>query len=356
MPATIQDVARAARVSPATVSRVLNGRQDVDAAMAARVRTAVTALNYRPNGLARGLRRRATMVVGVIISDVTNPFFTSMVRGVEDGAQDAGYSVVLANSDEDLAKEGRYMEVAAAEQFAGVVLSAASASQTDASVLLEYNIPIVTVDRRLRAANLDSVTVNNRAAARDATQHLLDQGCQRIAFVAGRRETTTARDRLAGYRDALAATGHQPDRKLIAYGDFRIEGGYAAARELLNLDPRPDGIFISNNLMTIGALDALAEAGLSYPDDIAVVSFDDIPSPPEARTRISTVSQPTYEIGRRAVDILLRRIRGEQLGRQRIVLPATLTIGKSSTRRRKEEGEISPPPAQPAAGTPSSVA
>src|SRR5882757_11420335 len=171
---TIRDVAATAAVSAATVSRVLNGRVDVAPELRDRVLAAVAQLNYRPNGAARSLRTRATTVLGVIISDITNPFFTSMVRGVEDAAQEAGYSVVLANTDEDLDKERRYVEVAAAEQMAGVVLSPASSTQTRLDVLVERNIPVVTIDRRIRGSQCDSVTINNREVSRAATAHLIE--------------------------------------------------------------------------------------------------------------------------------------------------------------------------------------
>ncbi|NUS52941.1 MAG: LacI family DNA-binding transcriptional regulator, partial [Nocardioidaceae bacterium] len=159
MSATIRDVAQAAGVSPATVSRVLNGKVEVAEELSRRVREQVELLGYRPNGLARSLRMRATQVLGVVISDVTNPFFTSMVRGIEDQAQQAGYSVVLANSDEDLDKERRYLEVAAAEQMAGVVLSPSSSRRTDVSVLQRHGIPVVTVDRQLHATPVDSILI-----------------------------------------------------------------------------------------------------------------------------------------------------------------------------------------------------
>ena len=197
MPTTIRDVAVAARVSPATVSRVLNGKEDVGADLRRRVLGVVAELGYRRNGPARRLRTRAAMVLGLIISDVTNPFFTAVVRGAEDQAQRAGYSVVLANADEDVAKEARYLEVAAAEQMAGVLLSPASPRQTSIDVLLEQGVPVVTIDRRLAAATVDSVMVNNRQAARDAAQHLIGQGCRRVGIVAGPVQTTTGAGRLA---------------------------------------------------------------------------------------------------------------------------------------------------------------
>lgn len=226
VPTTIRDVAAAAGVSPATVSRVLNGKRDVGADLRRRVLGVVAELGYRRNGPARSLRTRAAMVLGLIISDITNPFFTAVVRGAEDQAQLAGYSVVLANADEDVVKEARYLEVAAAEQMAGVLLSPASSRQTSAEVLLERGIPVVTIDRRLAAGSVDSVTVNNHQAAREAAQHLIAQGCRRVGFVAGPVQTTTGASRRAtGRRCAL------PGARLIRCSPpTRTSGPRAATR------------------------------------------------------------------------------------------------------------------------------
>jgi LacI family transcriptional regulator len=334
VPTTIRDVASAAGVSPATVSRVLNLKEDVNADMRRRVLAAVTELGYRRNGPARSLRTRAAMVLGLIISDITNPFFTALVRGVEDCAQLAGYSVVLANADEDVAKEARYLEVAAAEQMAGVLLSPASSKMTSVDALMERGIPVVTIDRRLPSAAVDSVTVNNRQAALEAAQHLIRQGCRRVGFVAGPVQTTTGSGRLAGYRAALRAAGRAHDPALTAYADFRTEGGYAATLQLLRLPKPPDGLLIANNLMTVGAMQAIAEAGLAVPDEIAVVGFDDVNWATALRPPLSVVTQPTYEIGKVATEMLLRRIGGEDFAPRRVVLKATLVQRGSSLRQR----------------------
>lgn len=338
---TIHDVARAAEVSPATVSRVLNTSEKVSPDLKERVLAAVRTLGYRPNNQARSLRRRATTVIGLIISDITNPFFTSMARGVEDAANAAGYSVVLANADEDLAKERRYLEVAAAERMAGVLLSPASATETSVDLLTERGIPVVTIDRRLKTADLDRVMVNNQRAAREATLHLVEQGCRRIGFVAGRLGTTTGSGRLAGYRAGLKAAGLRADRDLVVSGGFRLAGGHEATRRLLALPERPDGLLVSNNLMTIGAVQALEEAGLRFPDDVALVGFDDMTPALSLHSPITTVSQPTYEIGRQATELLLRRVDGETFPRRQIVLGTELKIRASSLRAPGGRGDPS---------------
>jgi LacI family transcriptional regulator len=333
VPTTIRDVAAVARVSPATVSRVLNGKQDVAADLRQRVLGAVTDLGYRRNGPARSLRTRAAMVLGLIISDISNPFFTAVVRGAEDQAQLAGYSLVLANADEDVDKEARYLEVAAAEQMAGVLLSPASVTRTSIDVLLERGIPVVTIDRRLAGAPVDSVTVNNHQAARAAGQHLIGQGCRRVGFIAGPVQTTTGASRLAGYRAALRAAGRPLDPSLTAYADFRTEGGYVATRQLLRQRRPPDGLLFANNLMTVGGLRAISEAGLAIPDDIAVVGFDDAIWATALRPPLTVVAQPTYEIGQTAAKLLLRRVDGENFPPRRVVLQAELIERASSQRK-----------------------
>jgi LacI family transcriptional regulator len=330
--ATIRDVAQKAGVSPATVSRVLNTSDTVSPDLKERVLAAVRVLDYHPNSQARSLRTRATTVLGLIISDITNPFFTAMVRGVEDAASGAGYSVVLANADEDLRKEQRYLEVAAAEQMAGVLLSPASATDTHIDVLTERGIPVVTVDRRLKTADVDRVMVNNHRAAKEATLHLAEQGCRRIGFIAGRLSATTGASRLAGYRAGLKEAGLPFARELVVNGQFRLDGGREATERLLALPVRPDGLFVSNNLMTIGAVDALDTAGVRFPRDLALVGFDDMMPALSLRSKITAVSQPTYEIGRQATELLLRRVNGESFPQCHITLPAELKIRESSLR------------------------
>ncbi|WP_280383225.1 LacI family DNA-binding transcriptional regulator [Nocardia wallacei] len=323
MAVTIRDVAALARVSPATVSRVLNGDPRVAEQLRGRVDTAVAELGYRPNSQARSLRTRATKVLGLIIADIQNPFFTALARGVEDAASERDYSVVLANSDESLGKEQRYLEVAAAERMAGVILAPSSTTASRIDTLTERGIPVVAIDRRLRRADIDSVTVNNRKAAQQAVEHLVAAGARRIAMITGPADASTATSRLAGYRAALRAAGLRPDPALEVRGDYRIEGGRRAARALLTRPERPDGLFVGNNLMMVGALDALAQERIAFPDDLLLAGFDEMSwsgfAPP-----ITLVEQPSYEIGRRATELLLPRARGDHFPPQRLVLPARL--------------------------------
>lgn len=343
-PVTMRDVADRAGVSTATVSRVLNGRADVAAGLRERVRDAMSELGYHPNGPARGLRTRTSSLLGLIIPDITNPFFTAIARGLEDVAQDAGYSLVIANADEDVDKERRYLEVAAAEQMAGVVLSAGSTRESRLDGLGGLNgldglgdrgMPVVVVDQRLRHEAVDSVRVNNRASAQAATAALLDLGCRRVGMVAGPASTSTGADRLAGYRAAMRASGRSTGEVdgLVVREEYRIEGGYAGTLALAQRVPDLDGLLVANNVMTLGALDALEELGIEVPEQLAVVGFDDLPWASGAYRRISVVRQPAYEIGRTAGELLLQRIRGPRSDPRHLVLAAELVHGSRARLR-----------------------
>ncbi|MBB6547238.1 LacI family DNA-binding transcriptional regulator [Nonomuraea rubra] len=322
---TIYDVARAAGVSAATVSRVLNGQRTVDPDMVARVLTAVRELGYRPNAVARNLRRSRTTLWAVIISDIGNPFFTSMVRGIEDVAQQAGYSVVLCNSDEDPDKEETYVAAALSEQMAGVIISS-SGSVKAARSLLDSPVPVVAVDRELPRGEVDTVVVDNEAGARTATEHLLAAGYRRIACITGPEGVSTADHRLAGYTAAL------PAEPLVIRTDFREQGGYDAMAALLSAAERPDAVFVANNLMTVGALRCLADRGVDVPGEMGLVGFDEIPWADLVRPSLTTVAQPTYELGRMAARLLVDRIATPAAKPATVVLPAELRPRQSSTR------------------------
>jgi LacI family transcriptional regulator len=329
--ATIYDVARRAEVSAATVSRVLNGHSSVDPQLAERVRVAVAELDYRPSALARNLRRSRTSLWAVIISDVGNPFFTSLVRGVEDVAQSSGYSVVLCNSDEDPDKESNYVSVALAEQVAGVIMSP-SGQPAAAARLLDAGTPLVLIDRELPDVRADSVLVDNEHGAAEATAHLLSGGYQRIACVTGPESVSTARRRLRGYQLAIADGGGSYDESLVRYGDFRETGGYQAMAGLLDLPEPPDAVFVANNLMAVGALECLRARGVTVPDQIGVVGFDDLPWSDLVRPPLTTVSQPTYELGQVAAQLLTERISDRSREPTTVVLKTELHVRATSRR------------------------
>ena len=329
--ATIYDVARQAQVSTATVSRVLNGRTTVDAAMAARVQQAMRDLDYRPNAVARNLRLNQTSLWAVIISDIGNPFFTSMVRGVEDVAQSAGFSVVLCNSDEDPQKESQYVAAALAERMAGVIISTSGRPNVINS-LVDARLPVVAIDRQLRGANLDTVLVDNLHGAELATSHLIEGGYRRIACITGPRRISTAAQRLRGYQRALRSHGRPETTNLVRFADFREEGGYRAMASLLKESEPPDAVFATNNLMTVGAVECLVDRGVNVPGQVGVVGFDDIPWAHLVRPSLSTVSQPTYDLGRAAAVLLAERIANPGRPPSTVTLHTGLQVRESSRR------------------------
>lgn len=342
--ATIYDVARRAGVSPATVSRVVNGHANVDPTLADRVRCAMSELDYRPNAVARNLRRSRTTLLAVVISDIGNPFFTALVRGVEDVAQQTGYSVVLCNTDEDPDKEARYLNAVLAEQVAGVIISP-SGPDTDLERLTAARVPVVVIDRQLQGSRIDTVLVDNEHGAQLATEHLVESGYRRIACITGRWGVYTACSRLNGYRRALAAAGQPYQEELVRHADFRADGGYQAMADLLRLDPRPDALFAANNLMTVGAVECLVDQGIDVPSAVGVVGFDDLPWAHLVRPALTTVSQPTYQLGETAARLLTERIADPDRAATTVTLPTKLQVRESSVRRPAPTAPRPPAPA-----------
>jgi LacI family transcriptional regulator len=327
----ITDVARAAGVSPATVSRVLNGSSGVSAVLAAKVRKAATDLGYVPFSSARALRRQHARVWAAIVSDIENPFFTAVVRGIEDVARKVQHRLVLCNSDEDLERESDYIDVAIAERMAGVVIAVASAKESSLQPLVERNLPVVAIDR-CAGRDIDAVVVDNRLGAEEATRHLLENGSQRVGCITGPARVDTATERLEGYRRALSEAGKPTGSDLVRRADYKETGGHEAALSLLTSRNPPDALFIANNPMAIGALRAIRELGLSVPRDVAIVAFDDSPWCALTNPQLSVVSQPAYEIGRVAAELLSTA--GDKRTSRTIVLTPHLIPRESSIRHR----------------------
>ncbi len=331
--ANIVDVAKRAGVSISTVSRVLNGRDHVNEDVIARVRQAAQELQYQPSRAARALRANQATIIGLLITDIQNPFFTALVRGVEDVAQRNGYSLILCNSDEDPQKERQYIEVLCAERVAGAIITPTREQQRSLKLFREYNIPIVTVDRRVKGDEIDAVLVDNVRGAREATAHLLANGNRRIGIISGPIMTTTGRERLEGYRQALRDAGMAHDPSLERFGSFKEESGRQLTYGLLDIEPPIDALFVANNLMTLGALAVLNERQKRIPEDIAVVGFDEMQWASLNAVSLTTVMQPVYEIGSTAAMRLFQRLQNPAaFTRQEIVLAPKLLVRESSCR------------------------
>jgi DNA-binding LacI/PurR family transcriptional regulator len=327
--ARIKDVATRAGVSVATVSRVLNQNPRVKPHLRERVLQAMAELDYRPSGIARNMRNQSARVIGLIISDIQNPFFTALVRAVEDVAYENQYTVLLCNSDEDPQKEQLYADVLSTERVAGVII--VPTSRDSCIPLLSRHIPVVMADRKVAGPATDSVTLDNIGGAYQATAHLIGLGHRRIGLVAAPLHVSVGLERRQGYEKALREHGIPLDESVIRTGNFKESGGYRAASELLDLDPRPTAIFAINNLMTMGTLQAIHERGLRIPEDISVIGFDDMPWLPLLVPPLTAVRQPVYQIGAEAARLLFRRMReGPQKPVETIVLQPELIIRGST--------------------------
>jgi LacI family transcriptional regulator len=327
---TIQDVAARAGVSAMTVSRVLNHPARVAPATRERVEQAIHELGFVPNALARGLLRGRTHTIALLVSDISNPFFTQIVRGAEDVAQRNGYIVILANSDESPEKERQYVQTLLSRQIDGLLVApVGNASRPLLDMLTRHQKPFVLIDRTIEGVQADTVVGDNIGGARMLTEHMIELGHRRIALINGSPEVSTARERRRGYLEALRLHGIEVRPELIAEGDFKREGGMRGARLLLALPPdeRPTAILADNNFHAIGAIEVLHGAGLVVPDDMALVCFDNAELVPAIQPFLTVVSQPARTFGTIGMQFLLERLdSGETLPPRRVVLPPELTV------------------------------
>lgn len=352
--AKLEDVARLAEVSIATVSRVINEPELVREETREKVQRAIRTLRYQPSRVARRLRVEsgAANLIGLIIPDIQNPFFADVARGVEDVAQQHGYTVFLGNSDEDAHKERRYLDVMRAESVDGIIVPPISENDQAMAELAGTGLPIVCVDRRLARVRVDTVIVDNVRGAQEAVDHLVRLGHRRIGFIEGRPELSTSKERLRGYEQALEEHGIAPDASLIRQGDSRQESGRALTLELLALPERPTALLVGNNLMTLGALETLHSQGVRIPDDLALVSYDDMPWALAFNPPLTAVRQPGYDVGRRAMELLLQRIKEPKRSTTLLMLQPELVVRRSCgaglpANRRAGGGTADPAQSQP---------
>jgi LacI family transcriptional regulator len=326
---SIYDVACEARVSVFTVSAVINKTGRVSSTLERRVKAAIHKLNYRPNLLARSLAKQQTHTLGMVVTDIANPFFPAIVRGAEDAAQKAGYSVLLCNSDDKQDKESVYLELLLSKRVDGIILNKTPAELqiSQRRMIDEAKVPIVLLMRTCPGLKTDLVQTDDRQGAMEAVAHLARIGHKRIGFVSGPLHVSNARARRQGYRKALEASGldYLPD--LNFEGDYRIESGHRAGLALL--PRRPDAVLVTNYLMTVGFMSAADEIGMRCPDDFALVSFDDYPWLGCFRPRLTTIELPKYDLGEAAVRLLLERIQKKRTHPVTVSLPPQLRVRES---------------------------
>ncbi|HET8605979.1 MAG TPA: LacI family DNA-binding transcriptional regulator [Gaiellaceae bacterium] len=308
---TIYDVARLAGVSTATVSRALNGSARIAPATRQAIDAAVAQLGYRPNTIARSLVTRSTQTIAMLLPDVTNPFYAALVHGVQQAALERDYTMLLCTTEGDPDQERRYLELLHAKQVDGVLVDGLALAGERVAPFLRDGLPIVCLDRDVDSATIPVVQVDNVLGARIATEHLLGLGHTEVAHVRG-PAVGIADDRVAGYREALAAAGTSPRPEAVVEGDWTDEGGFRAVRRLLDAGVRFTAVFAANDLSAIGAINALGGAGLRVPGDVSVVGFDDLRLGAYTTPPLTTVRQPAGALARRATEILIGLVQGAQ--------------------------------------------
>jgi LacI family fructose operon transcriptional repressor len=326
----IKDVAIAAGVSTATVSRVLSNGLHVRPEVRERVMATVERLGYRPNLVARNLRSQQSSTIGLIVSDISNPFFTAISRAVEDTAYEQGFSVLLCNTDENPEKEAIYLNLMRDTAVAGAIMSPTRqiiANFADSNL----PFPIVVVDRSISNGDIDAVLLDNVDAAYRLITHLVEQGYKRIGALCS--EMSTGLERQVGYEKALRAHGLAPKSEYMKYVPPKAEAGYTATLKMLDLAEPPDALFTVNSLIAEGALQAIRERNLTIPDDIALVSFDETTWSSLVQPAITLIAQPTYEIGKTAAELLMQRIADPGRPTRQVILKGQLLVRGSSAPR-----------------------
>jgi LacI family transcriptional regulator len=328
---TIRDVAKQAGVAPITVSRVINNSDYVSQATRKRVEATIEELGYVPNMLGPSLRFKRTMTLALVLTDITNPFFTTMARGVEDVAQANGYSIILCNTDESEVKQEQYLNMLMRRRVDGILLVPAQSAPEPVRKIQQQDIPVVILDRQIPGLQVDIVRADSESGAYQLTKHLLSLGHRQIVMLSGPKTVSTAVERVAGFRRALADAGLSDSAAQIYWGSFTIDSGRELTKQALAATPQLTAIFAANNFLSTGAIQTLRMNGLRVPGDIALVAVDDIPPTFTIDPFLTVAAQPALEMGQRAAQLLLGRVTGGlDTECQHIVLPTQLLIRSSS--------------------------
>jgi LacI family transcriptional regulator len=331
MNATVRDVARKAGVSAMTVSRVINGAAGVRPETRRRVERAVSELDFVPNGVARGLMSSKSGTIGLIVPDISNPFFSILVRGAETVARRAGYRILLCNSEGDLGLEKQYVQDMISHRVEGLLIApVGDRSKTNLVPLERRKFPLVLIDRSVAGFDCDLVQADSVAGAKMLASHLVSVGHRRVAVIIEPDNVSTARERLQGFNLAMKAAGIKIPGSHVLRTTADRAGGYGAMQQILSLDPRPSAVFAVNNMTALGAMQAIRERGLVVPRDIALVCFDDVEHLAVLSPFLTVVNQPTEMFGTLAAQLVLDRIAGDSGGPpRRVVLQADLLVRES---------------------------
>jgi LacI family transcriptional regulator len=324
---TIKQVAEASGVAPSTVSNALTGKGYVSPETRSRVVEAAESLGYRASSLARSLRLQQTWSVGLLLADVSNPFFPAVVRGIEDVLWGQQYNLVLCNTDYNKDKEAAYLRHLLDKQLDGLILASTASDSDDVLQLQAQGVPFVMLNRRHVSARTHYVGMDNEGGVGTAVEHLLTLGHRRIAFIKGRADSSAAEERYQGYRAALRRAGIGFDPALVAYGDYTIESGHAAAVRFMDLARLPTAIVSANDFMALGAMALFKERGLRVPEEVSVIGFDDIFVSALPWIELTTVRPQSWQLGASAAELLLDLIGKRRSGDMReIILPNELIL------------------------------
>jgi LacI family transcriptional regulator len=314
---TIKDIARRAGVSTATVSNVINGTRYVSPELHDRVTSAVVELDYRPNAVAKSLRKKRTSTIGLIVPDNSNPFFAEVAKGVEDAGYESGVSVILCNSDGSFDRECRYLQVLADKQVDGVIFIATTPQVDHLAGIVGADLPVVVFYRESAGARFDSLVVDNLGGGYLATRHLIELGHRHIACVSPASVNSPSALRVSGYRQAMKEAGLEIEDTLLFRGDNRFASGREGANWLIESGRPFTAVFAGNDVMAIGAIREFQHRGLCVPNDVSVVGFDGIALGQFMTPALTTIVQPRYDAGRRAFALLIQRIQREYEGESR---------------------------------------
>lgn len=328
--ANIQEVAKMAGVSPSTVSRALNGFPGISEKTRQKVIEIAKKLNYKPNYRGQILTTKSTKNIGLLITDITNPFFPELVRGAEETASESGYTILLGNTSESIDKETSYLEFFSRGPVDGVIISASRISNEHIISLAEEGLPIVVINRILEHPKISYVSTDMEKGGYIATKHLIELGHTKIAFINGPSHSEAAERRLSGYKKALAESKIRYDSKLVSFNVPVAESGYKEATRLLNTEDPPTAIFTYNDLMAFGVIRAVKDLGVRIPDDLSIVGYDDIFFSSFTDPPLTTIRQPKEKLGKKAVELLLKLMKGE---RQGILVEPELIIRNTTSRR-----------------------
>ncbi|MGN7940335.1 LacI family DNA-binding transcriptional regulator [Virgibacillus sp. 6R] len=331
---TIYDIAKKANVSAMTVSRVINKSGKISDETKKKVEAVIKELNYIPNNSARNLITNKTNILSLMVTDITNPFFTNVARGAEDKAMQMGYQLLLCNSDENVEKESKYMEMLISTRTDGVLIAPANdSSKRNIRKLSKHGIPFVLIDRNIQDLECDQVLSDNETTTRKLMEHLISQGHKNIAIINGPLEVSTARERYQAYTDTLKIHGIPLNRNLVMESEFRDSDVSSALHHLLELpeSERPTAIFATNNFIGMSTMKTLKKLKIKVPEGIAIVSYDGIPNYTESESILTVAEQPAYNFGYLGIQLLIERIEGTAPEKARkIVLPADIHIRASS--------------------------